>query len=319
LVLGYLNPDFFLGGEMALGLDAAREALARAGAPLGFDAEQTAAAAIRIVDNHMADAIRLASVQQGLDPRKFVMYAYGGGGPVHATAFARELGMSRVVVPLSDLAAGWSAFGVASSDALVVEEAPIHLVHPFDPDALNRAWASLESAALARLERQGITAGQVSWERIADVRYTMQVNQVPVLAPEGLYGAPEVEKLAEEFEDEYERLFGRGSGYADAGMLLTAVRVRASAPITSFSPSTLPQPEEAVILSPKGKRGVIWYERGPVREETPIYDGGDFIPGATVDGPAIVEFDDTTLVVRHGQRAEVDALGSVVVTIETGE
>jgi N-methylhydantoinase A len=317
LVLGYLNPDFFLGGEMAVGIDAAREALARAGAPLGFDAEQTAAAAIRIVDNHMADAIRLASVHQGHDPRKFVMYAYGGGGPVHATAFARELGMPRVVVPLADLAAGWSAFGVASSDALVVEEAPLSLTQPFDVEALNDAWAALEANAFARLERQGIERGQVTFERIADVRYTMQVNQIAVQAPPGVYRAEEAARVAADFEREYERLFGKGSGYADAGILLTAVRVRASAPITSFAPSALPEPDHVSHPSPVGTRGVIWYERGLEREETPIYRGSEFVPGSQVEGPAIVEFDDTTLVIRHDQHADVDRLGSVVVTIES--
>jgi len=151
LVVGYLNADNFLGGAMQLDLDAARHALGKAGSSLGLDAEQTAAAAVRIVDNHMADEIRLVSVQQGRDPRQLTLYAYGGNGPVHASALAQGLGISRVIVPLGDLASGWSAFGVAASDAVIVEETHAAMVHPFDPDALNAMWEELEDRVFERL------------------------------------------------------------------------------------------------------------------------------------------------------------------------
>ncbi len=313
LVLGYLNPDFFLGGEIALGMDAALAALARAGEPLGLSAEETAAAAARIVDSQMADAIRLASVQQGYDPRDFTMFCYGGGGPVHASALARELGITSVLMPLADLAAGWSAFGVASSDAVVVEEAPTTLAYPFDANALNELWGTLEDTARARLVDQGIAADAIEWERFADVRYTMQVNEVAVRAPTGPLGEQQVAELGQAFETEYERLFGEGTGYADAGLLLTAVRVRARARISDFALSAHPSAESPTSGSPvlKGERGVIWYERGTDRESTPIYDGHTFLPGMRVDGPAIVEFLDNPLVVRHDQSAGVDAMGSV--------
>jgi N-methylhydantoinase A len=314
LVLGYLNPDFFLGGAIKLDVGAARAALARAGAPLGFSAEETAAAAVRIVDNQMADAIRLASVQQGYDPRDFRMYAYGGGGPVHATALARELGIGEVVMPLSDLAAGWSAFGIASSDAVVVEELPKVLQFPFDPEALNEAWIKLESAAVRRMAAQGIAPAQIAWERFADIRYTMQINEVPVKAPLGPYGSEQVAALVAAFEADYERLYGQGSGYAGAGLILTALRVRARASVSDFTLSPKPKHRAVEALRQKGKRDVIWYEHGLAPEPTPIYDGETFGPGGTVEGPAIVEFVDTTLVLRHRQCATVDNFGSVTIT-----
>jgi N-methylhydantoinase A len=313
LVLGYLNPDFFLGGEISLGLDAALQALERAGAPLGFEAYETAAAAARIVDNQMADAIRLASVQQGYDPRGFVMYAYGGGGPVHATALARELGIGKVFVPLSDLAAGWSAFGIASSDAVIVEEAPSTQPYPFDPQRLDEIFTTLEGTVLRRMEEQGIVASDILWERYADIRYTMQVNQVSVRAPSGGYDEERVAELASTFEREYERLYGEGTGYADAGLLLTAVRVRARARISDFAISRAETRPATGEPDRKGTRDVIWYEHGLDREPTPIYNGEGFAPGMAVSGPAIVEFVDTTLVLRHDQHARVDEWGSVVV------
>ncbi len=317
LVLGYLNPEYFLGGDITLGTDAARQALQEAGKPLGFGAEQTAAAAARIVDNQMADAIRLASVQQGYDPRGYTMYAYGGAGPVHATALARELAMKRVVVPLSDLAAGWSAFGVASSDAVVVEELPKAITYPFDTAEMNATWKQLETKVRSAMKQQGIAADQLDWERQADIRYTQQINQVAVVAPQGSYDAGATQTLVETFEREYERLFGQGSGYADAGFALTAMRVRASARVSDFSlaPDGGSDGSVDAQLSPKGERDVIWYERGLEPEATPIYDGEQFRAGASLEGPAIVEYVDTTLVLRHGDRATVDSFGSVVIDV----
>lgn len=316
LVLGLLNPDYFLGGNISLGQDAAREALTRAGEPLGFDANQTAAAASRIVDSQMADAIRLASVQQGYDPRDYTLYAYGGAGPVHACAVAADLSMKRVVVPLSDLAAGWSAFGVASSDAVVIEELAKSLTYPFDPDEMNSAWEELEEKVTRTMVGQGIEADVLELERLADIRYSQQINQVAVTAPGGAYDAQSVDALVATFEDSYERLFGEGSGYADAGFVLTSMRVRAQASISDFGITSEEISEESEKApAPKGSRDVIWHEQSMSPMPTPIYDGATFGVGMAISGPAIVEFVDTTLVLRKGDEAKVDPFGSIVIDV----
>ncbi len=320
LVLGYLNAEYFLGGDIALGTDASVKALEEAGAPLGFSAQETAAAGARIVDNQMADAIRLASVQQGYDPRDYTMYAYGGAGPVHATAIARELGITRVVVPLSDLASGWSAFGIASADAIVVSETAKALKHPFSADELNSSWNELEDKIRQAMEGQGIGSDMVDMEREVDMRYTQQVNQVAVLAPTGAYDDGSSEQLVAAFEREYERLFGANSGFSGAGFALTAMRVRGRARISDFSLASRhggggsnggsPPP-----LEPKGERPVIWYEHGLEAQPTPLYDGAQFAPGAEIAGPAVVEYVDTTLVLRQGDVARVDGFGTIVVDV----
>ncbi len=319
VVLGYLNPDYFLGGRIKLEVEAARKALAEAGAPIGFGAEQAAAAAARIVDNQMADAIRLTTIQQGYDARDFTMYAYGGAGPVHATAIAREIGVRRVVVPLSNFAAGWSAFGVASSDALVVEESAVAMSYPFDPEVINRHLAALEERVTGRLLAQGIARDRIEIERYADMRYAVQVNQIQVRAPDaGKYDAATVAELLETFERDYERLFGKGSGYADAGFALTALRVRACAPLSGLKLDAVNTVSAGGRVSPKIERPVIWYERGLAPEMTPIYDGGALGVDDQIDGPAIIEYPDTTVVLRHGNRARVDATGSIVIDLAAG-
>jgi N-methylhydantoinase A len=245
------------------------------------------------------------------------MYAYGGAGPVHATALARELGIRRVVVPLSDLAAGWSAFGVASSEAVVVEEVAKALTYPFDPEEMNAEWAALEEKVGAAMASQGIGVDTLAWERLADIRYSQQINQVAVVAPQGDYTAAVAQALVDSFEQEYERLFGADSGYAAAGFALTAMRVRARASVSDFRIARHDSTNGAGgrALTPKGKREVIFYERSLVPEPTPTYDGAAFARGMHVNGPGIVEFQDTTLVLRHGDHAIVDAFGSVIVDV----
>lgn len=320
VVLGYLNPDYFLGGRMKLSREAALAALAEAGAPLGFNAAQTAAAAGRIVDNQMADAIRLTTIQQGYDVRDFIMYAYGGAGPVHATAIAQEIGIQQVMVPLSNFAAGWSAFGVAASEALVVEEAAVSMSHPFDPQVFNRHWAELEEVAIRRLRNQGVAPEVIRVARYVDMRYAVQVNQIEISAPDNeRYDEQTVHCLMQTFESEYERLFGQGSGYADAGYALTALRVRVSAPLSDLAFDTVNTGGAKQPLVAKAEREVIWYERGTEPEMTPIYDGTLLSVGQEVAGPAILEYPDTTVVLRYGNVAQLNSAGCIVIDINAAD
>ena len=311
LVLGYLNPDFFLGGALVLDADAAREALASAGRPLGFTAVETAAAAARIVDDQMADAIRLSSIHQGYDPRGCVMYAYGGAGAVHCPMVARKLGVKTVVMPLGDLAAGWSAFGVASADAMIVQDKPLLTPSPFDPEMLNTAWKQLEDKVRSALP-DSLRVSDVTLDRFVEMRYRLQVNELRIPAPTGHYGNAEVEELIASFEREYELLFGQGSGYPQAGFMITAIRVSARAQMTSHQLASA-SAGEPYDVEPAGRRNVVWYELDTTPRSTAVYDGSGLRPGARVSGPAIVEFTDTTLVLRHGQRATVDPWSSIVI------
>lgn len=315
LVAGIFDPEYFLGGEVKLDVEAAREALARIGQPIGLGAEAAAAAALRIVDNQMADAIRLASVQQGLDPRRFVLHAYGGGGPVHGAAVARHVGMSEVVVPLSDLAAGWSAFGIAGARPLVVQEVADRMNNPFDPALLNSVWRRLEAEAIERMVRQGNSEDQLALTRHVDMRYSLQVNEVEVEAPGGCYGEGDVADLIARFESEYERLFGEGTGYAEAGFSIIGMRVRCRAEARDQSgASTGSDPSRTV--QPQGRREVIFYDTGLEPEEVPIYRGEAPKPGTVFAGPAIVELPDTTVVVPHRSTARIDQRGSMTISLE---
>jgi N-methylhydantoinase A len=313
VVAGFLNPDYFLGGHMRLDLEAARAALARVGEPLGLSAEQTASAALRIVDNQMADAIRLVSVNQGLDPREFALYACGGAGAVHAAAIAGELGIRRIVVPLSDLASGWSAFGVAGAEPLVVEDVAQPMREPFDPELLNGLWERLERDALARLVRQGVPAEQATLTRHADIRYSLQVNEVEVDAPGGSYDAGTVAELIVAFEAEYARRYGADSGYSAAGFAITGLRVRGRG---RARPLALARAGDGVPdLTETGRREVTFHGRDGDASTVPAYGPGAIHFDTRIEGPAIVELPDTSIVVPHRAVLTVDAQGSACIDL----
>ncbi len=315
-VLGYFNPDYFFGGQIKLDVDAARAALEQVGKPLGLSANQTAAAALRIVDSQMADAIWLTVTQQGYDARDFVLYSFGGGGGLHATALARELGAKTVVVPLSNLAAGWSAFGIAASDALVTAPCGIGLSSPFDPALINDRWRALEAQVFERLIAQGVPRDAVELEHHAEIKYALQVNEVDVVVEGGTYDTAAVDLMVMAFEHEYERLFGKGSGYAAAGFTLTGLQVHGRAKLSGVRFDAIDSGEVGrEVAAVKGSRDVIWYAPGGATVSTPIYTGPALAIDSEICGPAIIEYPDTTIIVEHDAVAKIHPSGSVVITL----
>lgn len=315
-VLGYFDPTYFFGGRITLDVDAAAAALARVGEPLGLDARQTAAAALQIIDSQMADSIWLTLTQQGHDPRDFQLYGFGGAGGLHAAAIARELGVRSVVVPMSNLAAGWSAFGIAASDALVTEQSAIGLASPFDPEELNRRWPVLEARVTAKLVQQGVSADAIELRRFAELRYALQINQVAVPAEAGRYSAQTVDRVVATFEREYERLYGKGSGYAAAGFTLTGLQVHGAAKLSKLRVGdVIHQATRGPNGVAKAPREVTWYGVSDKPTSTSVYDGARLGAGASAIGPAIIEFPDTTVVVPHDCTARIDPTGSVVIDL----
>jgi N-methylhydantoinase A len=316
LVAGILDPEYFLAGEVQLDVEAAREALARAGERLGLGPEETAAAALRIVDNQMADAIRLASVQQGLDPRAFTLYAYGGAGPVHGAAIAKHVGMTKIVVPLSDFAAGWSAYGIAGAAPLVVQEAAQRMRNPFVPDEIDDVWEQLERTAVERMVKQGIPRERLTLTRHADMRYSLQVNEIEVDAPDGSYDEATVAALVDRFETDYERIFGEGTGYGDAGFTITGLRVRARAEARDQTAEATVGTAATTSIEPNAHRDVIFYETGLTPESVPTYRATALVVGTAIAGPGIIELPDTTIVLPHGSTASVDDRGNVNISLK---
>lgn len=315
-VLGFLDPDYFFGGRLKLDPAPAEAALAELGQPLGLDGKQAAAAAMRIVNSQMADAIWLTLTQQGYDPRDFILYGFGGAGGIHAAAIARELGMAKAVIPLSDLAAGWSAFGITASDALISERDAVSMSNPFDPAEINAHWRDLEQRVIAKLAAQGVAHDAIAIEHHAELRYALQTNQVPVQVEGGQYDSGAVDRMIVAFETEYERLFGKGSGYAAAGFQLTSLEVRGRASLSDVAMEAIGLGQHGERDARKGSRVASW---NGVPVETAVYDGALMGPGDRASGPAILEFPDTTILVDGNAVAEIHGGGSVVITLNASE
>jgi N-methylhydantoinase A len=312
LVLGYIGEDTFLDGGFHLSRRAAEDALAEVGDEVGMSVTEVAAGAVRIVDAQMADALRLVSVSQGRDPRQFALYAFGGNGPIHTPALANGLGIRTIAIPLGDLASGWSALGVAAADAVVFEEISITFKNPFDMGELEAIWKELEEKTRLRLTAQGIEGSAQKVSRIIEMKYSTQVNQIRFDVTEDVQTGRHLEQ---QFECEYERRYGQGAGYAAAGFAITMLATRGVGKL-SEGLGRRPNSAENRVMSPRSRRDVIWYECGLIPLETPVFRGGEWDQGTSLEGPAIVEFPVATLAIRPNHRASLDGYGTV--WIDTG-
>jgi N-methylhydantoinase A len=313
VVLGVLDPATFLEGRMKIDPALSQQAVASVGSRLGLGLYETAAGINRIVDAKMADLIRRMSVMRGLDPRRFVLFAFGGGGPVHATAAAREVGIAKVVVPLPFVAAVWSALGAAVSDVTHVYQELHPLRLPVSADEVNGVFDRLQGQALQTFESEGLGSLQLKISRSLRMKYAMQVHDVELPMAAGTLTDQAALDIDDQFGTLYSSLFGEGSGHRDGGVDVTTFEIRArglTAKPRLDRCST--QPAAGVVTT---SRPVYWAARGGF-VDTPVTRLMDGVVEDVFTGPALVEFPDTVVVIHPGQQAEFDSFGNLVV--ETG-
>jgi len=318
LLLGYLNPEYFLGGVLDLDVGAAEAALAGVGDRVGMTAEETAVAATRVINHQMADLIRKLTIERGYHPRDFSVFACGGAAGLHATQYTALLGSPRMVVPLGDTASVWSALGAASSDLLYVHERSLIRLAPFDPGELAAAYGGLEDRARERLAADGVSDDQVEIERIADLKYGGQVNVVDTPVGGGEFTDELLQRLGDDFEAKYERLYGKGTGHRKAGIEMTGIRIRAV--------GRQPKPDLATSSDVGAEPGAAAHAGtrrawDAVRQEFTDFDvwrGGELRSGNRIAGPAVVELAETTVILHSGDRLAVDGYGNFVCEREDG-
>jgi N-methylhydantoinase A len=310
VVLGYINPDNFLGGRMRLDRAKAVAAVQKVADGLGLSLHETASGIARVAEFKMADIIRKMTVEKGFDPREFTLFAFGGAGPAHAGVFGAELGVKKVIIPQKEIASTWCAFGAASADMLHVHEQTDIQSSPFSAARVNRALEQLERRAHAQMDEDGIERHRRRLAFSLDMRHRGQINEVEVLLPEGRLEGDFGEKLAARFYARYEQLYGKGSSYRGARLEIVTLRLRASAP------TPRPKLPRAKTLSARvareasrGRRDIYWPDFKRILP-TSIYDGARLKPGNRISGPGVVETTDTTIVIYPGRRLRVDAFGN---------
>lgn len=307
LILGRIGAEL-VGGGMTLDRDAAVSAMERVGGPLGLDTEEAALATLRVACANMADAVRLISIARGHDPRDFALVAFGGAGPLHAVAVARELNIPTVLVPPNPGVT--SAMGCLLVDVQHdVSQMFIRDAQETDPAEIERGFAELEAEGRERLRHEGVAEADMTFQRFVDMRYRGQWRSLAVPVPDKIESMDDAIAL---FQDLYEREhnFRREEFPAEIYRLtLKAVGVTPKPPI--------PQSEidENATATPKGTREVRFDEH-PQRLETPLYDRSDLAPGVVLHGPAVIDQLDSTTLVPPGTTAQVDAWLNIRIDIQ---
>jgi N-methylhydantoinase A len=311
LVLGRLNPQYFLGGEVQLDVDLARRAIEeRCARPLGMGVVEAAFGIIEIANAAMVNALRLVSVQRGYDPRDFALIAFGGAGPVHANRLAEEMQVRVTVVPTSPGIT--SAMGLLVSD--LKHEYSSTLIRQADqasPGDVEAAFRRLEAEGRAALEREGIPPEQMKFHRQTDMRYVGQSFELAVSAPGGRIRREGIHEMVGRFHAEHERAYG--FSVPQEPVELVSLRVTAIGDISRPSLRRIGLDGKHAEAARKATRPVYFAEAKGYAD-CPIYDRYRLGEGATIQGPAVVEEMDSTTIVHPGWRAEVDAFGNLLLS-----
>jgi len=296
LALGYLADGAVLGGEVRLDRARAEAALARLGERLSLSLHQAAVGVVRVANAEMTRALRVISVQRGIDPRDHTLVAFGGAGGMHACALAEELGITRVLLP--------GVAGVLSALGLAIADLRRDYLHPFlgaldetDPEALEAAWKELETRASADAGEQ-ISESALQLTRQADLRYRKQSFELTVTAP-----SPDPGELAARFHDVHERRYGYRM--PEEPVELVNLRLVAVTPVEKPSLSTNAPAQPAAPVRRRASFDDRW-------QAVETLDRASLGVGAAVGGPAIVTSSDATCVVRPGWHGVVDEVGSLL-------
>ena len=302
LLLGYLDPSYFLGGRMTLDRNAAEAALSALGKKLGLSATAAAWGIHAVVNENMASAARVHMIEKGRDPRRYAMVGFGGAGPAHACSVARILGMPEVIVPPACGAASALGFLAAPLGAERMRSLPIVMdAARFDATTANAALAQLEADARAALREAGIADGDIRLRRSADMRLLGQMHEIDVPLPDGPLGTNSLAEIGRRFAEVYAARYT----HVYTGAVMEAITWR----VTAEGPPPVLDIREATTGSNlraahKGNRPA-WFDGRFV--DTPVYDRYALRPGDRIDGPAIVEEREATTIVPPGDKLAVDA------------
>jgi N-methylhydantoinase A len=313
LVLGVLDPDYFIGGRMKLDVEAAERAiLDHVAKPLGMSLVEAAWGIREVLDSRMADLLRRMTIERGYDPRDFALFANGGAGPSHAWVFAEELGLEGFIVPAAATAV--SAFGTGNSDLGFTAEAPTYVrVRPGgapSEEQLRKISAAIESSTREVRRNLELAAAKdkVRIEPYVSIRFRGQTHHLDVRVENAAFDQAAFRDVIARFEFQYETLFGRGAAFSKAGYELLSVHVTGA--------GALPPPAQATkgeALQSTGRRKVVFRDpRAPV--DTAIYRTSFPRAGAAVEGPAVIEFPGQSVVVPPRARARADGFGNLHVS-----
>jgi N-methylhydantoinase A len=308
VALGRINPGYFLGGSMQLDGEASRGALAALGESLDMTTEEVAVSVVELVNFNMVDAIRLVSIDRGLDPRDFTLVSFGGACSLHAGALAEIIGARDILIPLHQ--GVFSAFGLMTADMRVDESLTVSFRSDrIELERVNDAIERLTVSALRRIEAEGYR-GRPVLQPTAEMRYFGQnySTDVPVSLTDGRFEQADFDETMRRFAAEHRRLYG----YDLPGEPVELVHLKMTAIGAAERPRLAPLGVGGELRQ-TGEREVFFRDAGWT--PTAVYDRATLPPGAVIEGPAVVEEAMSTTLVGPGHSLSVDEWGNLVLTV----
>jgi N-methylhydantoinase A len=313
LILGYLNGDYFLGGEMKVDIEKAKKALGKEIAQsMGMSELESAAGIFRIINQNMADATKVVSIQRGHDPREYALVSAGGACSIHACKIAEEVGSQRVIVP--EAASVFCALGMLESDIRLDNIKTYNTFIPgIDLDEFNRVIVQIESQALEDLLQEGVERERASLLRFLDMRYVGQHHEVTVEIPSGcIIEKKHIGEIGQSFHKAHEKLYT----YSTPEYPLEIMNIRVTA-VGAVEKTGLHVEMERLIditNALKGKRKVYFEEKNGYIE-TPVYDRNLLKQGSRINGPAVIEERITTVIVHPNWNLNIDQFGNIIMEV----
>jgi N-methylhydantoinase A len=305
VILGHLDREALLGGGLRIDLAAAERALISVADPFGLSIADAAHRIVEVVNSNMAQALRIVSVERGLDPQEFSLIAFGGAGPVHAVALAEELQIPEVIIPPAPGA--FSALGLVATDLKRDYALTLYAdLAAVDPARVGEAFAAMETAGRAMLEAAQVPAERRVLLRQADVRYRRQAYELTLPVADGLVTRATLDALAAAFHARHEQTYG----HANPAESVQLVNLRLTA-IGKLPDLTLAQ--RADPASARVRFRQVWFAAtGFV--ETPVHWRNGLTPGTELTGPAVIEALDSTTVIPPFWQARIDDQGYIRLT-----
>jgi len=310
VVLGRLNPDYFLGGDITLDPERARHEVQRQVAePLGLGVEDAAAGVIELFEETLKNEAVGRILGKGYSPADYALLCYGGGGPLHVAGYTAGVSYRDVLVPA--WAAGFSAFGCACADFEYRYDQTIDM--PIQPTAdemekagvgmmITGAWLGLEERVAAEFAKSGIEADRIEFTHAVRMQYYGQLNDIEIVSPHmELEEGEHVDALIAEFEEAYSKVYARSARSPELGYLVTQAIVLGSVAVEK---PALPELQPSAVSPQPSASRDVWWSEGFV--ETPIYELEGVGAGQTVEGPGVLESAATTFTIPPGRSARLD-------------
>jgi acetone carboxylase beta subunit len=314
-ILGYLNPDFFLGGDIDLDLDHARSAIEdEVASPLNQDVHETARGVLDVVEQRMMTHLKSMVYGQGYSPENYKLLCYGGGGPLHVAGYTKDLEFEDVLIP--EWAAAFSAFGCACADYAYRYDQTVDF--QLEPglrndeeiaSAITDVLLTLRDKAISAFEDDNVDPDQMEFQPVLHMQYTGMEDDIEIEVPrefwDGALSANDLSRLVDIYQHEFQKVFKRSAQSPEKGYMITTITAKGIAPSTK---PVLPEEDPVSETTPpesayKGERDIFWEESW---RSADVWNMNEILAGNTVEGPSIIEAPATTMLIPPGYSASLD-------------